>query len=193
MNSALAEVLYNTPERVGLREQPQGVIGRGTWDFYITNGKKPLTKAEVDEIKAGRKIKRAYRRVRFHNLIVDVGLTQLAKILAHIPVALEETYITHQELGTSTAAPAAGNTGLTTPDAATRKAVSSLGWETKKLNITSFWAAGEATGTWREMATFINGTGTSNSGTCFNRAAINVTITAGQSLTVDGTVDFTST
>jgi hypothetical protein len=59
------------------------------------------------------------------------------------------------------------------------------------MTITSFWAAGEATGTWREFGTFINGTGTTNSGVLFSRVAINIPITGSQSLVIDGTVTLT--
>jgi urate oxidase len=123
-----------------------------------------------------------------HNLVPTVGRQQIAKAISANISTVTEIKITHQELGTSTQAPANGDTGLITPTASTRKVISSLSFSTNKITITAFWAAGEATGTWREFGTFINGTATSNSGVLFNRVAINVTVTASNSLTIDGEV-----
>lgn len=128
---------------------------------------------------------------KYHNLIPTVARTQVAKALANQITTKAEIAINYQELGTGSTAPANGDTGLQTPTGSTRKAISSLGYSGNVLSITCFWAAGEATGTWAEMATFINGSGTSNSGTLFNRIALAVVVGGSNALTVDGTVTLT--
>lgn len=169
----------------------EGLSMRGTWTFYVAEGA-PLDMEELRKARRNEQIGRAYRKLVFHNIIPLVARTSILQTLAGIPVSLSETKITHQQLGTSTTTPGDSDTGLITPNAGTRKAISSMAVSADDLNIVCFWAAGEATGTWRELCTFINGTGTSNSGTCFNRAAINVPITASQSLTLDGVVSLSA-
>lgn len=165
----------------------EGFVMKGFWRFYITNGT-PLSHEELAEIRAGKKNERVIGYFENHNIIPTVARQQVAKALAAQIASEAEIAINYQELGTGTTAPANGDTGLETPDAGTRKAISSLAYSSNLLTITTFWAAGEATGTWREMGTFINGTGASNSGTLFNRIAINVTVGAANALTVDGEV-----
>ncbi len=162
----------------------------GIWDFYLTEGT-PLTPRELERIKAGREIGRPYRRVRYKNLIPTVSRQQVAKAITGNITTTTEIKITHQELGTSTQAPANGDTGLITPTASTRKTITSMAFLSNQMNLTSFWAAAEATGTWREFGLFINGTATSNSGVLFNRVAINIVVAAVDALTVDGTVTIT--
>lgn len=123
-----------------------------------------------------------------HNLIPTASRTAIAKALSGGCASLAEIEINYQELGTGTNAPANGDTGLQTASAGTRKTVSSIGYSSNVISITAFWAAAEATGTWREFGLFINGTGSSNSGTLFNRVAINITVGAPDALTLDGTV-----
>jgi urate oxidase len=126
----------------------------------------------------------------YKNLIPTVSRQQIAKALSGNIAGVTEIKITHQEMGTSTQAPANGDTGLITPTASTRKTISSLAYSSNQLSVTAFWAAGEATGTWREFGCFVNGTATSNSGVLFNRVSINITVASNESLTVDGTVTF---
>jgi hypothetical protein len=161
---------------------------KGEWDFYITPDGIPLTLAELALIRAGQAIGRAFRHVHYSNIIPTVSRQQIAKAITSNLTTLTEIEITHQELGTGTTAPANGDTGLQTPSAGTRKSISSMAYSANVMNFTSFWAATEATGTWREFCLFINGTGTSNSGTVFNRVAINITVGSSDALTIDGTV-----
>src|SRR3972149_6137505 len=100
----------------------------------------------------------------YENIIPTVARQQLAKILSANTTTLAEGRIQFQELGTGTTAPANSYTGLETPSGATRKPISSASFLSNVLNVFAFWAAGEATGTWFEFATFINGTIASNSG-----------------------------
>ncbi len=159
----------------------------GIWTFYITKGT-PLTLAELASIKAGESIRRPYRSVTYKNIIPTVARQQVAKALTGNIASTTEIKITHQELGTGTNTPANADTGLQTPTGSTRKSVSSTAYSANQINITAFWAATEATGTWREFASFINGTGTSNSGVLFNRVAINITVGSADAITLDGTV-----
>lgn len=163
---------------------------KGIWTFYITKGA-PLTPEELTILRTGGSIGRPVQTIHYHNLIPTVCRQQIAKALSGGIATVTEIKITHQELGTSTQAPANSDTGLITPTGSTRKIVSSMAYSSNQLNLTSFWAAGEATGTWREFGLFINGTATSNSGTLFNRISINITVAAGNAMTIDGTVTIT--
>ncbi len=162
----------------------------GIWDFYLTEGT-PLTLKELAAIKSGGEISREYRKITYKNIIPTVSRQQIAKALAGSITLAAEIKVNFQELGTGTNAPANGDTGLQTATGSTRKALSSAGFSANQLNLTSFWAVGEATGTWREFGSFINGTSTSNSGVLFNRVAINITVTGADALTIDGTITLT--
>lgn len=172
--------------------------------FYVT----PLTPCTEDEIRKLKKIPfllpawisnilgraligRSVQMYKYHNIVPTVSRQQIGKALSGNIASVTEIKITHQELGTGTNSPSNGDTGLQTPTGTTRKSVSSLAYSLNQLNIASFWAAGEATGTWREYAVFINGSGTSNSGVIFNRVAINITVAGSDALTLDGTVTIT--
>ena len=162
----------------------------GIWSFYLTKGT-PLTPEELAIIKSGGQISRKYQKIVYKNIIPTVSRQQIAKALAGSITLAAEIKVNFQELGTGTNAPANGDTGLQTPTGTTRKALSSAGFSANQLNLTSFWAVGEATGTWREFGSFINGTSTSNSGVLFNRVAINITVTGADALTIDGTITLT--
>lgn len=162
----------------------------GIWSFYLTKGTS-LTLEELAMIKSGGKISRAYRRVVYKNIIPTISRQQIAKALAGSITLAAEIKVNYQELGTGTNTPANGDTGLQTPTGSTRKSLSSAGYSANQLNLTSFWAVGEATGTWREFGSFINGTGSSNSGILFNRVAINIAVTGADALTIDGTITIT--
>lgn len=127
----------------------------------------------------------------YNNLVVTAGKAILAKGLAQNFAGVDDLKITHQELGTGTTPPAYGDTGLQTPAGSTRKAITSIGYSANVTSITSFWAVGEATGTWKEYGLFIKGTGTSNSGTLWNRVALDQTVASDKALTLDGTITFT--
>lgn len=130
-------------------------------------------------------------RTLYSNIITTVAKTRITEALAGQMSAIAEIELNYQELGTGTTAPVAGDTGLETPTGSTRKLLSSAASSSNQLNVVAFWSAGEATGTHREYGTFINGTGVSNSGSLFNRIAINETVGASNSLTIDGTITFT--
>lgn len=170
---------------------------KGEWDILVSSGE---TQREMQRIldTEGRQAYRAFieggiargdiAHVHRRNVVTTLGRGQLTKALTGMIASDAEVQVSHQELGTGTNTPAVGDTGLQTPTGATRKSISSMAASGVEANFTSFWAVGEATGTWREYALFINGTGTSNSGTILNRVAINVTVGAGDALTIDGTI-----
>ncbi len=167
--------------------------------FYVTE-KTNLTKREVvklrsipmfvpnriAEVMGGRLIGRSVRMYRTHNIIPTVSRTAMAAALAGVYSLIGQIIINYQELGTGTNAPSNSDTGLQTPSAGTRKVVSSISQSLNVISLTSFWAATEATGTWREFSLFINGTATSNSGTLFNRVAMNITVASTEAMTLDG-------
>lgn len=169
---------------------------KGEWDFLLSSQQ---TQAEMQLVlkRDGRGAFLEFvekgvaegkiRKIHYKNIIPTVSRQQICKALTGGCAAIAEIVINYQELGTGTTTPANGDTGLQTPSAGTRKSVSSQAYSANQMNFTSFWAATEATGTWREYALFINGTGTSNSGVIFNRVAINITVGASDALTIDGT------
>lgn len=153
----------------------EGMKVVGIWKFTIRD-------AKTGEIK---------RIQTYKNIIPTVSRTQMTKALAADLSAIADIEINFHELGTGATAPANGDTGLETPDASTRGIISSTASSANQLNIVAFFSAGIAVGTFLEFGTFMNGTGTSNSGTLFNRVAISVTVSAVETLTVDGTITFT--
>jgi len=152
----------------------EGIISKGIWTITVRDPLGNIVSQKTIE-----------------NIVVTAGRNQIAKALAVELVAISDIEISHQELGTGTTTPAVGDTGLETPTGGTRKAITSTASSGKQLNITAFWAAGEATGTHEEYGTFINGTGVSNSGVLLNRVLLSsVVVLAANSLTVDGTINF---
>lgn len=173
---------------------------KGEWDFLLSSTE---IQAKMREIlaTAGRDAYQSFvqegiasgliRHVHYSNIIPTVSRQQICKAITGNIATTTEIKVTHQELGTGTTAPANGDTGLETPSAGTRKTISSMAYSANQMTFTSFWAATEATGTWREFCLFMNGTGTSNSGTVLNRVAINITVGASDALTIDGTITIT--
>lgn len=170
---------------------------KGEWDFLLSSTevqkemqmilKRDGRGAYLEFIESGI-ASGSIRKVHYTNIIPTVSRQQVCKAVTGNIATTTEIKVTHQELGTGTTTPANGDTGLQTPSGGTRKTISSMAYLSNQMNFTSFWAATEATGTWREFALFINGTGTSNSGTIFNHVAINITVSSSDALTIDGTV-----
>ncbi len=189
-----------------LKEWLKGFISGNVsgYRFYVTKGT-PCTPSELQKLRAipfhfpsfvsnifatfllGKQV----RVFKYHNIIPTVSRQQIGKALSGNITLVTEIKITHQELGTGTATPANTDVGLQTPSGSTRKNISSLAYSLNQMNIASFWAAGEATGTWTEYAVFMNGSGTSNSGVIFNRVLISITVAPSDALTLDGTVTIT--
>jgi hypothetical protein len=172
----------------------------GEWDFIITTPEKQAELRKAQETGGRASFLRAVaqgeadgtvRKQHYKNLIPTVSRAQMTKALCGEIASKNEIQISHAELGTSTVPPSNSDTGLIAPAAATRKGIGSMASNSNEANFTAYWSPTEATGTWREFALFINGTGSSNSGTLFNRVSINITVGASDALTIDGTVTIT--
>ena len=123
------------------------------------------------------------RVIEKHNLVATVGRAVLAQRLAG-NTAYSGT-INYGALGSSTTAPANGDTQLGTE--VFRKLVSSQAVVSNIAYLSFFYSASEANGTHREFGTFIDGTASANTGQLFTHVAINITKTSTQTLTIDAT------
>lgn len=123
------------------------------------------------------------KREEKKNLIATVGRAVFAGILAGDNTATGE--ITRCALGSSTTAPANGDTELGTETAGTRKAPISPSSNSNKAYITFVYGASEAVGSHKEFGTFIDGTDTADSGVLFSHLAVDWVKTNAQSLTID--------
>jgi len=126
----------------------------------------------------------------YHNLVTTVGKSAHAAALYTDLASVGALRLTYQELGTGTTAPSYADTGLQTPLGGSRKAITTMGGTGNVVNVTSLWNVGEATGTLKEYGLFRGGTLVSNSGTLWNRVAIDKVVAADKALTVDGTITF---
>jgi len=124
------------------------------------------------------KIKRVYE---YKNLVVTVGRAVIAERLAQINT--NSLNIDFAELGTGTTAPANGDTALETP--VFRKATSSATSATKQAFLSFFFTALEVSGTFREIATWIDGSITIGTGVMFSRVGVNITKSLSETLTID--------
>jgi len=118
---------------------------------------------------------------RHKNLVALVGLSVVAQRLAN---NLANTLvINYGALGTDTTAPTQADTQLGTE--VFRKAPLSQSDDDNVCNIGFFYTAGEVSGTFREFGTFIDGTGSANTGVLFNKVAVNWVKSSSETLTVD--------
>jgi hypothetical protein len=100
------------------------------------------------------------------NLIATIGRSVLAQRLAN---TLTYTgIINYGALGSSSTAPANGDTQLTTE--VFRKVTASTSYTNNIAFIDFFYAKADTNGTYQEFGTFIDGTGTVNSGKLFTHA-----------------------
>lgn len=189
-----------------MKKYQENINYKGQWRFITIPGLKKMPQElvaflrskpkEYDTKKLEQEIKERFgfnAKVKYYtNVVTLVGRQQINKALAGELTDIAEIKINYEELGTGTTAPAAGDTGLENPTASTRQPISSVASSSNKLNINSFWAAGNATGTWKEYGNFINGTSTSNSGTMFVHVGIDITVGAADSLVIDGTITLTN-
>jgi len=126
-------------------------------------------------------IKRIYKK-KF-NLIVTVGRSVLAQRLAN--TVTYTGIINYGALGTSTTPPANADTQLGAE--VFRKTVASATYSDNISYISFFYTAAETSGTYKEFGTFIDGTGTANSGKLFTHVTVDWTKTTSETLTVDVT------
>ncbi len=117
------------------------------------------------------------------NTVCTVGKALIANSLWQASI---DTRVNKIALGSGTNAPAAGDTTLQTEvyrnDLASGNNVSNV------VTLTGFFSATETSGTYREAALFINGTGSADTGTILSRVAINITKSAAQTMTIEWTI-----
>lgn len=101
-----------------------------------------------------------------HNIVVTAGKVLVADFLA----GETRTGLNYHAIGTSTTAPAAGDTALGTE--AARKAVTSISRSSVSVLISTFYTAAQSTFNIKEVGIFGNGaTAAAGSGTLFSHAA----------------------
>lgn len=141
------------------------------------------------------KLIKAYERealvkeVQFTNLVPTVGRAVLAKILVGDVTYTGE--INKVALGDGTVLPVNGDTVL--DNETYRQDVTSVAQVNNIAYLTSFIAAGVATGSYTEGGLFIDGTGSADTGQLFSRVLFTPTVDKGvlTSLTIDVSVTFT--
>lgn len=118
------------------------------------------------------------------NIIVKAGRTAIASHLADASPSPTTLLLGYIAVGTNATAPADADTQLGTENA--RKAVSSRVNSDDVVAVSTIFNAGDIpNSTLSEVGLTIEGTATANTGTLLSHAAINVTITALDSLFVD--------
>lgn len=129
------------------------------------------------------------REVQFTNLVPTVGRAVLAKILVGDTTYTGE--INKVALGNGTALPVNGDTVL--DNETYRQDVTSVAQVNNIAYLTSFIAAGVATGSYTEGGLFIDGTGSADTGQLFSRVLFTPTVDKGvlTSLTIDVSVTLT--
>jgi hypothetical protein len=116
------------------------------------------------------------------NTIITTGKTAIARRLGGIGTKTNEGQVTYGAVGTGTNAPAVGDVKLQVEIA--RKQVSSASHADNVVTIRVFFNSSEGIGTLKEFGLFgEDASGTVDSGTLFNRVAINITKTATDTLT----------
>lgn len=124
------------------------------------------------------------------NLVTTAGLEAITDHLANNSPTPSTLKINDVALGTGTTAPALGDTTLETE--VYRNNVASSTNAGAIAYVTGFFSATEDDDTYREVGLFIAGEGTGNpdTGTLFSRAAINITKSNTETLTIDYTITF---
>jgi len=96
----------------------------------------------------------AVQRLQAANIVPDAALTLLAKAITGNCAALAEIEVDKSALGTGTAAPVAGDTGLATE--VYRKSIASQSYSANVAYNTAFYTAAEVSGTFKEHGIFAN-------------------------------------
>lgn len=125
-------------------------------------------------------------QVCIENITTTVGRTDIAERLGGS--SSPSGQVNYGALGTDNTAPVIGNTTLGTETF--RKALSS---GTNSANITfleNFYTASEVSGTFEEYGFFMDGTGTVDTGTLFNRFTTTVVKSNTESLNVQSTISW---
>lgn len=123
-------------------------------------------------------------QVVVENITCTVGRTVIAQRISGT-----NTYtlnVAYTALGSSSAAPAVGNTTLGTE--VYRKALSSGTNSTTTALVETFFTATETSGTYEEFAMFIDGTAAANSGQLLNRFTTSITKAVTETLNVQSSL-----
>lgn len=119
-----------------------------------------------------------------HNLYVTTGKNAVAARLAGKTDIANRGEITYGAVGTSNAAPSAGQTTLVAETF--RKILATRLSDGNVATLRAFFGTAEANGSLREFGLFgENASGTANSGTMFNRLLINKEKTSVNTLTIE--------
>lgn len=127
------------------------------------------------------------RRRRFTNLVTNGGRNVMARLLAGTSSDIPNYF----ELGTGTTTPAAADVALTTPDAATWKAIGAASVISSVYAMfEATYGTGEANGTWQELGMWAGSTAVAGSGTLFSHVLSEWTKTSSQTATVSWRILF---
>lgn len=118
------------------------------------------------------------------NITTTEGRTAIADVIAG--VGTYTGVVNYTALGTSSAAPAVGNTQLGTETY--RKALSSGTKSSNVAYLETFYTASEVSGTFEEYGMFIDGTGAANSGQILNRFIQSVTKSVTETLNIQSQI-----
>lgn len=119
--------------------------------------------------------------LQYDNVTCTVGRTEIAKGLGNNSPAA--TYLEYCAVGTNAAVPAESDTTLGTELA--RKVITLLTQSTTSIEARTYWATTEGNGVLKEVGHFLDdATAAADSGTLFNRVAINKTKTSSITLTL---------
>lgn len=119
----------------------------------------------------------------YHNLVTTIGKTLVAEFLGLNTPSVPSLRPNYCAVGTGTNAPALTDTQLQTELDRTTLASNSASGVVAYL--TAYFGAADAIGTLKEAGLFINGSASANTGSLFNRVAINVTKSGSETLTID--------
>lgn len=161
---------------------------KGKWNFCVTEGA-PINKEEWGKVFRGEDIGRSYENLKRENVVTLVFRSELAQLLARIPSADASLFrITHQQLGTGSAAASENDIDLDNGEPTTYTLLSDVVANGKQIQVTGYFAEGEATGHWKEYGLWLNGDQAEP--VLFNRLNVDRNIGGASSLSIFGTVDF---
>lgn len=154
----------NIEHHISLRGSMPHDAYQARWDMFMDELKQYMTKEKV-----------------IKNLITTVGRSVLAQRLAN--TTTYSGIINYGALGSSSTAVANSDTQLGTE--VFRKVVASASFSTNTAFIDFFYTKADTNGTYNEFGTFIDGTGTVNSGQIFTHALTGGWVkTSSESMTV---------
>ena len=128
------------------------------------------------------------RVVEYYNLNPAVGRNAIATRLAG-GGSDGDLAISYGAVGTDATAPASGDTTLGT--SLKRKAVTLISSSGSSVNVRVYFSSGEGNGSLKEFGLFGGGsaTATQDTGTLFQRVAINITKSSSETLTIESSIN----